>query len=37
LYLHSAGAVVEFEWDEAKRIANLRKDGVDFAAVDAFE
>jgi uncharacterized protein len=24
---------VEFEWDEAKRIGNLRKHGVDFAAV----
>jgi hypothetical protein len=28
---------VEFEWDEAKRIANLRKHGVDFARVVAFE
>ena len=28
---------MEFERDEAKRIANLRKHGVDFAAVDAFE
>jgi uncharacterized DUF497 family protein len=27
---------VEFEWDEAKRIVNLRKHGVDFARVEAF-
>jgi uncharacterized protein len=28
---------VEFEWDAAKRIGNLRKHGVDFAVVEAFE
>ena len=28
---------MEFEWDEAKRIANLRKHGVDFARVEAFD
>ncbi len=28
---------MEFEWDEAKRFANLRKHGVDFARVVAFE
>jgi hypothetical protein len=28
---------VEFEWDEAKRRSNLRKHGVDFASVAAFE
>jgi hypothetical protein len=28
---------VEFEWDEAKRIGNLRKHGVDFAQVTAFD
>jgi len=28
---------VEFEWDEAKRFGNLRKHGVDFARVEAFE
>ncbi|MGH2342773.1 BrnT family toxin [Segnochrobactraceae bacterium EtOH-i3] len=26
-----------FEWDEAKRAANLAKHGVDFARVEAFE
>jgi hypothetical protein len=28
---------VEFEWDEAKRLINLRKHGVDFARVVEFE
>lgn len=28
---------MEFEWDEAKRILNLRKHGVDFARVAAFD
>ncbi len=28
---------MEFEWDEAKRFGNLRKHGVDFARVVAFE
>jgi hypothetical protein len=28
---------VDFEWDEAKRRSNLRKHGVDFARVAAFE
>jgi uncharacterized DUF497 family protein len=28
---------VEFEWDEAKQIGNLRKHGVDFAAVRQFD
>jgi uncharacterized protein len=28
---------VEFEWDEGKCRTNLRKHGVDFAAVAAFE
>jgi uncharacterized DUF497 family protein len=28
---------VKFEWDEDKRAANLKKHGVDFAIVDAFE
>jgi uncharacterized protein len=28
---------VEFEWDEAKRIGNLRKHGVDFARVVTFD
>jgi uncharacterized protein len=28
---------VEFEWDDAKRFANLRKHGVDFARVVEFE
>jgi uncharacterized protein len=26
---------MEFEWDEAKRISNLRKHGIDFADVPA--
>ena len=26
-----------FEWDDAKRQANLAKHGVDFAAIDAFD
>ena len=26
-----------FEWDDAKRHANLVKHGVDFAAIDAFD
>ena len=26
-----------FEWDDAKRRANLAKHGVDFAAIDAFD
>lgn len=26
-----------YEWDEAKRLANLRKQGVDFAMVEHFE
>ena len=26
-----------YEWDEAKRLANLRKHGVDFASVEAFD
>ncbi len=26
-----------YEWDDAKRDANLRKHGVDFAAIDAFD
>ena len=28
---------MEYEWDEAKRLANLKKHGVDFAEVDAFD
>jgi uncharacterized protein len=28
---------LEFEWDEAKQIGNLRKHGVDFAAAIEFE
>ena len=28
---------MEFEWDEAKRVGNLRKHGVDFARVAEFE
>jgi len=28
---------VEFEWDEAKRIGNLRKHGVDFVAITEFQ
>jgi uncharacterized protein len=28
---------VEFEWDEAKRIGNLRKHGVDFVHVSDFD
>jgi uncharacterized DUF497 family protein len=28
---------VQFEWDEAKRFGNMRKHGVDFARVEAFE
>jgi uncharacterized protein len=28
---------LEFEWDEAKRIGNLRKHGVDFARVVEFQ
>jgi len=28
---------VEYEWDEAKRVANLRKHGVDFEAVADFD
>jgi uncharacterized protein len=28
---------LEFEWDEAKRFSNLRKHGVDFAAVERFD
>jgi uncharacterized protein len=28
---------MEFEWDEAKRRANLAKPGVDFANADAFD
>lgn len=26
-----------YEWDEAKRVANLRKHGVDFAVVEGFD
>lgn len=26
---------MEYEWDEAKRLANLRKHGIDFADVPA--
>jgi uncharacterized DUF497 family protein len=26
---------VRFEWDEAKRVANLRKHGIDFIGVEA--
>lgn len=26
-----------YEWDEAKRLTNLERHGVDFAAVEAFE
>jgi hypothetical protein len=28
---------VNFEWDEAKRLANLKKHGVDFADADEFD
>ena len=28
---------MRFEWDEAKRAANLAKHGVDFAAVESFD
>jgi uncharacterized protein len=28
---------MEYEWDEAKRLANLRKHGVDFADINAFD
>ena len=28
---------MEFEWDEAKRLSNLRKHGVDFARVTKLE
>lgn len=28
---------MEFEWDEAKRRANLAKHGVDFASAESFE
>ncbi|MGE0222717.1 MAG: BrnT family toxin [Acetobacteraceae bacterium] len=28
---------MEYEWDEAKRRANLAKHGVDFAAAEGFE
>lgn len=27
--------MIEFEWDEAKRLANLRKHGIDFIEVPA--
>jgi uncharacterized DUF497 family protein len=26
-----------YEWDEAKRLANQRKHGVDFSSVEAFD
>ncbi|MGJ3230169.1 MAG: BrnT family toxin [Oceanicaulis sp.] len=28
---------IEYEWDEAKRRANLERHGVDFALVEAFD
>ena len=28
---------MRFEWDEAKRAANIAKHGVDFAAVESFD
>jgi hypothetical protein len=34
----SCRAVMEYEWDEAKRLANLRKYGIDFTDVpDVFD
>ncbi len=27
---------MEFEWDEAKRLTNLKKHGVDFADIEEF-
>jgi uncharacterized protein len=28
---------MDYEWDEAKRLANLRKHGIDFADVEEFD
>ncbi|WP_315791195.1 BrnT family toxin [Fischerella sp. JS2] len=31
----SCRSVMEYKWDEAKRLANLRKHGIDFTDVPA--